>query len=80
MTKIEIRDGYALFFGGWASNWYISNMAIDGVKYNCVEQYIMAEKAKLFWDYDSLEKIMSTSWPKIQKELGRKVVGFDLVK
>jgi ribA/ribD-fused uncharacterized protein len=78
MKDIEIRDGYALFWGGWASNWYMSNMSIDGVDYNCVEQYMMAGKAKLFWDYAILGKIMKSNSPKEQKKMGRGVIGFKM--
>lgn len=76
MSDIEIRDGYALFWGGWASNWYMTDMVIDGMKYNCCEQYMMASKAKLFWDYATLGKIMKSNNPKDQKKLGRGVIGF----
>lgn len=85
MEKIEIRNGYALFWGGWASNWYISNITIDGIKYNCVEQYMMNKKAEFFGDWISAKKIMDTPWPKSQKEIGRNVSPFikeewDMVK
>jgi ribA/ribD-fused uncharacterized protein len=51
-------------------------MEIDGVFYNCCEQYMMAEKARLFGDQEALEQIMATSEPKEQKAWGRKVQGF----
>jgi ribA/ribD-fused uncharacterized protein len=49
---------------------------VDGVAYTCAEQYMMAEKAVLFHDEESRQKIMATHSPKIQKALGRKVRGF----
>ncbi|MGK4455917.1 NADAR family protein, partial [Klebsiella pneumoniae] len=50
---------------------------MGGVKYNCTEQYMMAQKAKLFHDDESLAKIMAATSPKVQKALGRKVKNFD---
>lgn len=62
---------------GFLGNWYPSEVIIDGVKYTCTEQYIMAQKALLFNDLDSYQKIMNTSDPHIQKKLGRGVTPFD---
>lgn len=52
-------------------------MLIDSVSYSCVEQYMMAMKARLFGDRVTLKKIMATQIPKAQKQLGREVKGFD---
>lgn len=46
------------------------------VKYSCVEQYMMAAKAKLFNDEETFEKIMKTNEPREQKALGRQVKNF----
>ena len=48
--------------------------------YNCSEQYMMAEKAKLFGDSETRELILKSKDPREQKELGRKVKNFDPVK
>ena len=32
------------------SQWYPASFIVDGVYYNCAEQYMMAEKARLFGD------------------------------
>jgi len=53
------------------------DMFIDGINYNCCEQYMMAQKALLFNDKDILSFIMNSSSPKEQKSLGRKVKNFD---
>lgn len=74
--KPEIRDGYVLFWGGWPSNWWYSPFTINGVAYNCVEQYMMAEKARLFGDEETRQKILATPYPRSQKELGREVRGY----
>jgi len=62
---------------GYFSQWYISPMTIDGVEYNCCEQYMMAEKARLFNDMPTRARILATDSPIMMKKLGRAVVGFD---
>ena len=52
-------------------------MVIDGVTYNCCEQYMMAEKARLFGDTEALEAIMKTPDPRKQKAYGRGVKNFN---
>lgn len=74
--ELPIRDGFALFWGQWPSNWEASPMNIDGVRYNCVEQYMMAEKARVFGDEAVRAKILASPHPKAQKEFGRKVRGY----
>lgn len=60
------------------SQWYISQFKVDGIKYWCMEQYMMAEKARLFKDSESLNKILSeTKSQKNIKALGRRVKNFD---
>lgn len=78
MKEIEIRGGYVLFWGGWASNWYKSDMVIDGCRYNCCEQYMMFKKAELFGDHVNMGKIMKEMNPKEQKKMGRAVIGFNM--
>lgn len=55
----------------------ISEFIINGIRFNCAEQYMMAEKAKLFGDTQILNQIMSTNNPVEQKKLGRQVSNFD---
>lgn len=66
-----------LFYNGPFSQWYPHDMNVDGIQYNCAEQFMMAMKASHFGDQESLEKIMFTSSPRIQKEIGRKVKNFN---
>ncbi|UIS24762.1 YbiA [Stenotrophomonas phage vB_SmaS-AXL_1] len=68
---------YTLFYGGVFSQWYPSPMVIDGVEYGCAEQYMMAQKARVFGDEQALDEIMATSNPAEQKAIGRRVKGFD---
>jgi len=70
-------DKFTFFWSGPFSQWYPATFKVNGVTYNCAEQYMMARKAQLFGDIDSLAAIMRSSSPKEQKALGRKVRGFD---
>ena len=72
-----ITDKYIFFWGGTYSQWCPSPFEIGGVKYNCTEQYMMAQKALLFGDEVSYDEIMETSKPMTQKAIGRRVKGFD---
>jgi len=56
---------------------WIADFKIETDTYCCMEQYMMAEKAKLFEDKEILAKIMESKYPKQIKELGRKVKNFN---
>ena len=75
-----MKSDYVFFWGGTFSQWCPSNFEIDGVKYNCGEQYMMAKKAMLFNDNETLGKIMKATDPRIQKALGRTVKNFEKSK
>lgn len=68
---------YHLFYGGPFSQWAKSPFIIDGTKFNTAEQWMMWNKALAFSDIDSAKAIQSTSDPREQKALGRKVKNFD---
>ena len=59
------------------SQWWSQDFKIDGISYCCAEQYMMAEKARLFGDIAMLEKIMCARSPKEMKAYGRMVQRFD---
>lgn len=59
------------------SQWWKEDFAVDIEEYCCMEQYMMAEKARLFGDNDIEDKIMQSKEPKEIKSLGRKVKNFD---
>jgi ribA/ribD-fused uncharacterized protein len=61
-------------FGQWGKH---EMQDIDGCVYNCCEQYMMAKKALLFSDQDSVAKIMAAETPKEQQALGRRVANFN---
>lgn len=59
------------------SNWFISDFEVKGVRFNCVEQFMMYCKAKLFGDESTANAIMAATHPRDQKALGRSVTGYD---
>jgi len=77
MVKEHEGVKYLFFWGGWFSNWAPTEFTVNGVKYNCGEQYMMAEKARVFEDYDIMNQIFNETSPMTQKALGRKVKNFD---
>lgn len=61
---------------GCLSQWWPSVFTVEGVAYTCAEQYMMAEKARLFGDREILQAILEAGHPKEMKALGRAVRGF----
>ena len=59
------------------SNHFPSPLEIDGIRYNCMEQYFMYQKALLFNDQEAANLIFRTRDPFKQKILGRKVKNFE---
>jgi len=62
------------------SNFYPSDFKIEDITYWCMEQWIMAEKARLFGDSKTLTKILASKRAGAIKTLGRKVKSFVEVK
>ena len=69
-------EEFTFFWNGPFSQWYPSDFIVEEIEYNCAEQYMMAEKARLFEDVETLEMIMEAESPRVQKALGREVTGF----
>ena len=61
----------------YVSQWSPSSFVVDEVSYSCAEQYMMAEKARLFKDHRAVELIMSSPDPSTHKRVGRGVRNFD---
>lgn len=59
------------------SQWFPCTFKVDEVTYNCMEQYMMAEKARLFKDGYYEHLIMKSKSPKEIKAYGRAVRNFD---
>ena len=62
---------------GCFSNSYESGFVIDDFCYDHVQQYLMAQKAKLFHDAKTYTTILRTGNPETCKKLGRQVTPFD---
>lgn len=59
------------------SQWWNCRFKVDGVEYTCAEQFMMAEKARMFGDQAMLEAILRAGHPNEMKAFGRAVQGFD---
>jgi ribA/ribD-fused uncharacterized protein len=59
------------------SQWWPAMFSVDGRTYASAEQYMMAQKAELFGDQETLAAILSSPDPSQAKSLGRRVRGFD---
>lgn len=75
-AQVDRANGVVLLWkdtedNGYLSNWGKSTLAIEGVSYGCVEQWLMASKASLCKDEAVREQVMATSNPRKQKALGR---------
>lgn len=62
---------------GEFSNWYRRPFVIDDFEYQFVEQYMMAQKAKLFHDSRRYTQILRSDDPYTCKKLGKQVTPFD---
>jgi len=63
---------------GYLSQWHVAPFDVDEVTYTTCEQYMMAEKARLFKDEATLERILRPgATPRAIKALGRRVRPFD---
>mmetsp|Transcript_10963 Transcript_10963/g.17962 ORF Transcript_10963/g.17962 Transcript_10963/m.17962 type:complete len:105 (+) Transcript_10963:225-539(+) len=79
-SKAHEYNGVVLFWNPphAFSQWTYSKFTIDGKEYTCAEQYMMAEKARLFTDTDIEDEIMKIGYdPKSCKNLGRQVENYD---
>lgn len=75
-AKSDRAEGVVLFWkdtqdNGYLSNWAKSAIVIEDVRYNSVEQWIMACKARACGDEAVLSAIMSAQSARKQKGLGR---------
>jgi len=77
LETIRETETHIFFWKNYLSQWYKRDFRREGVIYNCCEQYMMAEKARLFKDEEALKKIMSSDSPAFQKRTGRQVKNYD---
>ena len=76
--KIDERNEVHAFFGELSpfSNFHQAHFTVDGVSYNCSEQFIQNQKALLFNDLDTSDRIMISNTPLECKDLVKRVKGF----
>jgi len=60
------------------SQWWLSTFEVDSISYKTAEHWMMAGKARLFQDEETLAEILKCDSPAEAKKLGRKVKNFDL--
>jgi len=75
---MKTTDKHVFFWNGIYSQWFQADFEVDGIKFNCAEQYMMYKKALTFNDVEIAKKIMNEPQPNNQKALGRKVSNFDV--
>ena len=81
-TTVE-TDTHVLFWKPPSAfdHWTPCEFWVDNFKFNCMEQFLMAEKARLCGDWETRELIMNTDDPAKQKWLASAegpLRGFDL--
>ena len=59
------------------SQWWMAEFWVEAQRYSCMEQFMMAEKARLFGDKEVLEQILAAAEQGKIKALGRQVRNFD---
>jgi len=59
------------------SQWFDSPFVVDSVEYKTAEHYMMAQKAKLFGDHATYQRIIASQEPREAKKLGREISNFN---
>lgn len=83
--KVMEKKNVVFFYGvknvnGEFSNHYVREFVVNGNTFRCVEQYMMAQKALIFRDFETFNKVMNSVNPAEMKHLGREVKNFDAEK
>lgn len=60
------------------SQWFDRGFTWEDITYPTAEHWMMAEKARLFEDEETLDKILRCKSPGEAKKLGREVLGFEV--
>ncbi|XP_005110449.1 N-glycosidase YbiA [Aplysia californica] len=76
---VDNKETFHCFFGKASpfSQHHPAKFEIDGIIFNCAEQYMMYSKAVQFKDEEMKKKILGSSNPVEQKRFGRKVKNFE---
>ncbi len=75
-----MTEEFYFFWKHRLSQWHMVNFVVDGIIFNCCEQFMMCSKALLFNDLETSYKIMDSRNPYEHQQLGRRVKNFDLDK
>ena len=59
------------------SQWYPSAFEVDGITYFTAEHWMMAKKAELFNDSETMREILTFEKPVVAKALGREIKNFN---
>lgn len=59
------------------SNWYESDMVVDGIRFICMWQYILYQRAVLYGDYELCRLIRFVKGIDELKELNRKIIWYE---
>jgi hypothetical protein len=73
-------ERFTFFWSGPFSQWFKSSFTLEGQRYVTAEQYMMAEKARIFGDVEVRDAILATDNARKQKALGREVRNFDAAR
>ncbi len=73
----EDFESFHPFIKGVFSQWHSTAFEVDGLRFACAEQYMMAAKASLCGDRAIFEQIMASDDPALHKRLGSQIKSFD---
>jgi ribA/ribD-fused uncharacterized protein len=80
-ARIFPEENSILFYGGMFSQWadctYSAKIGNNTELVNCAEQAMMLYKAHHFGDREAYDKIKQSANPHTQKQIGRRIKGFD---
>ena len=77
---MKVTADFVFFWGSkevFSQHYQPCSFEIGGIVFNSSEQWMMVCKARLFNDVASVKKILASTCPKEQKQLGREVRNFD---
>lgn len=79
INKYPLKEdhGVIFFLRGELSQWFTSPFQCGSYNFHNCEQYMMFRKAILFKDFDMSKAIYSEKSPKVVKQMGREIKGFD---
>jgi hypothetical protein len=72
-------DGTLYFYsaGSPMSNHFSCNFVVDGIAFNCLEQFMMAKKSKMADDRDAYNRIMGSDDPVEQMRIAKNMTTLD---